>query len=631
MIPPLLLAAVLALLVASMSMTAMASTAPGRIEYIIDLDKPQTQTVSITMIVRGWKGDTLDVHLPVWRPGRYEVLDPAGTIREFAVLSGGNEKLPFEKVNKASWHIQTNGSSVIRVRYTLYANAITNRTRHVDDTHAFLSGSTVFLYVHELRDQPVEITVKAPEGWKVATGLEPAPSVPNVFTAADYDTLVDSPFEIGLHETYTYTVDGVPHEIVIWGTQPKDAEKLKSDFTKITKVQKDLFGTFPYTRYVFLTHIAPELGGGTEHLNSTIIQTRPQVFEEDDRYERFMGLVSHELFHTWNVKQFRPQGIKPYEYQKENYTTLLWLAEGTTTYYDSLLVARAGVISSDTYLKGLADVFKGELTRPGRTRQSLEDSSFDAWIKFNKTTPDSINSTVSFYTRGEMINFVLDAHIRRATSGAKCLDDLMRALYQKFPAAAGPYSTQDVLSILKEISGQDFTDFHARHIAGTEDPDVDTALADYGLILLRTPEPTEEDPGTGEAAYLGIEVKDADKELNITSVREDGPAYLAGLNVDDKIVTVNGEAMNADAFSTMLESGDTAPIAFELKRRGRTLKISVTPDLRSTADWRIKRVDDPTPAQRKAYESWLHASWPSEESAPEAKSPPAPLKRPSRF
>jgi predicted metalloprotease with PDZ domain len=631
MIPPLVIALLFAFLLASMT-SASGALAPGaRVEYTIELDKPQTQTVTITMIVRGWKGDTLDVHLPVWRPGRYEVLDPAGTIREFSVLSGSSQKLAFEKVNKSSWRIQTANASVIRVRYTIYANAISNRTRHVDDTHAYLSGSTVFLYVHELRDQPVEITVKAPANWKVATGLEPAPSVPNVFTAADYDTLVDSPFEIGLHETYTYTVDGVPHEIVIWGTQPDDPDKLTSDFAKITKVQKDLFGSFPYSRYVFLTHIAPDLGGGTEHLNSTIIQARPQIYDESDRYDRFMGLVSHELFHTWNVKQFRPHGIKPYDYQLENYTTLLWLAEGTTTYYDSLMVARAGVISADTYLKGLADTFKGELTRPGRARQSLEDSSFDAWIKFNKTTPDSINSTVSFYSRGELINFVLDARIRNLTNGTKSLDDLMRALYEKFPASAGPYATQDVLSILQSITGTDFTDFHARHIAGTEDPDVDAALADFGLLLIRAPKPTEDDPGTGETSYLGIEFKDADTKLSITSVREDGPAYLAGLNVDDTIAAINGQAMNSEDLEAMLEAGSTDPIAFEIKRRGRTLTINVTPELRSTSDWSIERMQDPSPAQRQAYEAWLHSDWPSGDEPAEVVAPPAPLKRPSRF
>ncbi|MFZ4573784.1 MAG: M61 family metallopeptidase, partial [Phycisphaerales bacterium] len=465
-----MITAFLLVLAGLLSLAAVATPALGqspgaRVEYIVDLANPQTQTVDITLNIRGWTADSIDVHLPVWRPGRYEVLDPAGTIRSISAKGKDGRPIAIEKHAKSSWRISSGAAGFVSIKYTVYANAINNRTRHVDDTHAFLSGSCVFLYVHELRNSPIEVAIKAPEGWKVASGLDAAPGIPNVLVCPDYDTLVDSPLEIGLHDTLTYTVDGIPHDIVFWGGTPSDPEPFLRDFAKFTKVQKDIFGGFPYKRYVFITHIGPAMSGGTEHLNSTVIQAKPAIFDDPTRFRSFLGLASHELFHTWNVKQFRPEGLKPYDYDRENYTKLLWVAEGCTNYYDSVCLVRAGVLPPKDYLHELAKVMKSELTRPGRNLQSLEDSSFDAWIKFNKVSPDSVNSTVSFYTRGEILNLTLDAEIRRATGNKKSLDDVMRLLYQRFPLNAPAYTTADLLAIYKELTGVDFAPFHAKHVA----------------------------------------------------------------------------------------------------------------------------------------------------------------------
>lgn len=607
----------------------------ARVEYVVNLAQPQTQTVEITMNVRGWKGETMDVHLPVWRPGRYEVLDPAGSIRSIIARGGDGKPLAIEKFAKSSWRVTTRNSSVVRVTYTLYANAINNRTRHVDDTHAFLSGSSVFLFVHELRNNPIELAVKAPDGWKIASGLEPAPGVPGVLLSPDYDTLVDSPLEIGLHDTYVYEVDGVRHEIVFWGGSPKDPAPFLRDFALITKAQKDIFGKFPHSRYVFLTHIGPGMRGGTEHVNSTVIQARPAILNDAAAYRGFLGLVSHEFFHTWNVKQFRPEGLKPYDYMKENYTKLLWVAEGTTNYFDTLVLTRCGLTSPDDFLSLLATTLKTELSRPGREVQSLEASSFDAWIKFNKNSPDSINSTVNFYTRGEMINFVLDAEVRRLTSNAKSLDDFVRTLYERFPLAGrASYTTSDVLTILKELSGADFTEFHARFIAGTEDPDVDAALATYGLELLRADAPTEKDPEAGTCGYVGLDLRSEGEEMVVTAVRTDGSAYLAGVNADDKITAVNGTKMNADAFARLLAGADAeSDMVLTIDRHEQARTITVRAERRPSGDWKIIRSPGATDAQKAAYSKWLRAEWPAPQptapSSPAAD--PAPDTRPSRF
>jgi predicted metalloprotease with PDZ domain len=621
-----LLAGILALSAVAAPARAQASTA--RVEYVIDLANPQTQTVDITLNIRGWPSDTLEVHLPVWRPGRYEVLDPAGTIRSISAKGNNSTPLAIEKYAKSSWRIATGNSGVVSVKYTVFANAVNNRTRHVDDTHAFLSGSSVFLYVHELRNNPIEIAVKAPDGWKIASGLEPTPGLPNILTAPDYDTLVDSPLEIGIHDTITYTVDGVPHDIVFWGGSPSNPEPFLRDFAKFTKVQKDLFGSFPYKRYVFITHIGSGMRGGTEHLNSTIIQATPAIFDDPDRFSSFLGLASHELFHTWNVKQFRPEGLKPYDYSRENYTKLLWVAEGCTNYYDSVSLVRAGILKPENYLAQFAGVVKGELTRPGRALQSLEASSFDAWIKFNKATPDSVNSTVSFYSKGEVLNFTLDAELRRLSRNAKSLDDVMRILYERFPLSGPAYTTADLLSIYKELTGADFTEFHAKYIAGTEDPDVDAAFAVFGLELTR---------GTSSTGSLGLDVKNNDDGLLVSAVRTDGPAYLAGVNADDVITAINGEKLNESKLNELLAaaSADTE-LTLTISRRGKDRAIAIRVQEVPSGDWSLSHVSSPTPEQRAAYEHWLRASWPAPKS-PESPAPTdpapgnAPDTRPSRF
>jgi len=585
-----------------------ADQSSARVEYTVDIEHPATQTCEITMTVRGWKGDTLDVHLPVWRPGRYEVLDPAGTIRSIAATDGRGRPLPLQKVAKSSWTVTTGGSAIIRVKYTLYANAVNNRTRHIDDTHAFLSGSTVFLFVHELRANPIEVAINAPQGWKTATGLEASATVPNVFLAPDYDTLVDSPFEIGIHRVLAYEVDGIPHEIAIWGEIPEGTvvsdDQLLADFAAITRTQREIFGRFPYKRYVFLTHIGPGMGGGTEHLNSTIIQTKPENFTDKSRYHNFLGLVSHELFHTWNVKQFRPAGLKPYDYQRENYTTLLWVAEGTTSYYDELLCLRAGVFETKHYLESLGKTIDAELARPGRSLQSLEESSFDAWIKFNRATPDAVNSTVSFYSKGALVSLMLDARIRTLTSGAGSLDDVMRTLSGRFPHTAPGYTTADVLDAIRYVTGEDFTPFFNDFVRGTADLPINDALAVFGLETVR------EGEGDEQRAYLGLDLRDADGLATVSVVRDDGPGPAAGINVDDQIVALNGQRLRAGELESRLKQLKPGQIVtLHVIRRDLLREVRLSLASRPKSELKVQKKKDATPEQKAAFESWTGQRW----------------------
>ena len=597
------------LLFVTFASTARAVASDASVRYVVSFESRHEQLVDVEMRVTDWSDPTLQVHMPIWRPGRYEVLESAGGIRTLEAFNASGSPLAVEKTEKATWTIATPSRGDVTVRYRLYANSINNRTRHVDDTHAFLSGASVFLYCHERRNDPLTVTVRLPEGWRIACGLDAAASDASTLLASDYDQLVDSPIEAGIHTTRTLEVEGTPHEFVFWGRTDVVPEGFYEEAAKVVRVQHAIFGSFPHRRYVFMTHIGPGMGGGTEHVNSTIMQARPTVFDSAKDRRNFMALLSHEFFHTWNVKQFRPEGLKPYRYQRENYTKLLWVAEGTTSYYDELLCVRAGSWKPSHYLESLAKLVEEETTRPGAKVQSLESSSFDSWIKFNKPTPDGVNSTVSFYSKGALVSFMLDAAIRRDTFNGKTLDDLMRLLNQRFPLASpGAYTTADLLGMLRELTGRDYAPFFASYVSGTDPIDATEALATFGLAWKA--EEGKGDDDKASRAWLGMDVRDAEGTAQVSSVRSDGPGAAAGLMVDDQIIALDGIRLRAgdvDARLKRLEPGTKVTLTFFRRDLMRTAELTVAE--KPTQGRKLTRVKEPTDAQKAAYEQWLGQPW----------------------
>jgi len=598
--------------------------APPTIQYNVSLTRPQTQTATITMRLVGLNQSHVDVSLPTWRPGRYIIIDPAGTIRRISAVDGNDRSRAIKKINKSTWRVDTDNADAITVQYELFANSLNDRTRHIDDTHAFLSGDSVFLYVEQWRNQPVTVHLDIPEHWRVSTGLQRVRD--HTYHAPDYDILVDSPLEIGEHEALHFDVDGKPHEIVIWGEAKYDAERLRNDFAAIVREQVEIFGSMPYDKYVFMIHCAAGLGGGTEHINSTIMQIPPRSLEgsldNSDAYKRFLGLVSHEMFHTWNVKQFRPAGLSPYDYQKENYTTLLWLVEGTTSYYDDLILARAGLLSEDEYFKRLSNAVDGFRNQPGRKIQSLADSSYDAWIKYNKPTADRVNSTVSFYRKGALVSLLLDMQIRQRTGGDASLDDVIQKLYEQYPHGSPGFTRDDLQQILENMTGSAFNSFFAKYIDGTDALPLVKALADVGLSL--TFESSKEDESNKDEQshhahqpYLGVNLRGT----TVRSVLTDGPANNAGIVVGDEIIAIDNRKFHSGTLNDRLdlyEPGDEITITTFRRDRMRTVNLVLA--AQPKGDWTIQRTDQPREQQMKAYQSWLGHSWQSNDDHTESSS-----------
>jgi predicted metalloprotease with PDZ domain len=579
------------------------------IEYTVSLNAPQTQMVDIRMVIRNVAGPMLDVAMPVWRPGRYEVLNPAGAVRNVQAVTSAGHSLPIEKTDKTTWHITTAGAKEVTVTYRVYANSLGDRTRHVDDTHAFLSGATVFFHVPDRLKDPILINVEAPAAWKIATGLECVPGHPRKLLAPNYDILVDSPLEIGLHDLLEFDVSGKPHQIAIWGGAKYDPDKLKADFAKIVKSQAGIFGDMPYRRYVFLIHVGPDASGGTEHLNSTIIQKPRRSLENPEDYKAFLAMVSHEFFHTWNVKQFRPAGIHPYDYMRENCTDLLWVAEGTTCYYADLTNVRVGISKPDDYLRTLSDAIHFMRNRPGARVQSATESSFDAWIKFSRSTPDDANFTVSFYDVGALASLLIDMELRSRTRNTVSLDDVMREMYRRFPLSGNGYTTADLITLLETISESHWDDFFSRYINGTEQYPFESVMDIVGLDL--SLQPQEKGDAIIQGPYAGLSLADRNGLPVVRSVLSDGPAYEAGVLLGDEIVAVNGRRVASSHFDEwigLLQPGDT--VTLHIIRRDELRNVSFRLASKPNGRWKVSRIKDPTSSQKAAYQSWLHQEWP---------------------
>ena len=551
------------------------------------------------MRIRGVESGPLEVALPVWRQGKYAVINPASTIRSVAAENAAGKALAITKTDKTTWRIETNGAPEVVVSYTVYANSLNDRTRHVDDTHAFLSGGAVFLYVPDRRNDAIAVHLDAPADWRVACGLKHEAGNPRTLLAPTYDVLIDSPIEIGIHEAFCFEVDGKPHDVVVWGDARFDSDRIEHDFAKIIKTEEAVFGDLPYDRYVFILHVGPGLRGGTEHLNSTVMQLPQRAFEDESQYKVLLSLTAHEMFHTWNVKRLRPAALSRVDLSKENYTDLLWFCEGTTSYYDELIPVRAGLVKPETYLADIAESIYQRRARPGTHVQSVAESSFDAWIKFNASSPDDVNSVVSYYDAGALISLVFDLELRRRSRNAASLDTLMRDMYERFPAEGPGFTTRDLIDAATRLTGFRFEHFFQRYVYGTHRLPFEDLFDVAGLEMVAKDNEAH--------SYIGLLLQDENDACVVRSVLSDGPAYLAGVNPGDKIISMNGRSFKAADLMVHVDRqmapGDT--VWLQVMRRNRLRRIEFNLETKLNPRWNIRKVAAPTQEQKDAYSSWL--------------------------
>jgi predicted metalloprotease with PDZ domain len=554
-------------------------------------------------------GDVLTVALPVWTPGSYMVREYARQLQDVEAPGPCGERRAVTRVDKRSFQIDARGEPVT-LRYRVYANELSVRNSHLDGTHGYFNGATVFLYAEALRDGRHEVEVVEPAGWRTFCSLDREGSA---FVAPNYDDLIDSPFEVGPHQPLRFVSAGVPHEVIVWGGAPlPDTDKLVGDLKRICDTEAQLFGGLPQKRYIFFIYLTEKGRGGLEHKASTALLFPRFQLGSPKGWEDFLTLAAHEYFHLWNVKRVKPKALTPFDYAQEGYTSLLWAFEGLTSYYDNLLTRRAGLMSPSRYLVRMGETLTQLQGTPGRKVQSLAESSFTAWIKFYRQDEHSPNSAVSYYLKGEIVGMLLDLEIRRATLDAKSLDDLMRLLWQRYGDERG-VPEDGVERAASEVAGKDLGPFFDRAIRGTEELDYQV-LEHVGLTAsFRVRESTSDKGGSPPRVkdlkprgWLGINTRGGQ---SIGSVLDGSPAAEAGLYADDEIVALDGFKVDAQTLLSRCE--DKRPgerVRVTVFRRDRLLELEVTLAPKPMDAVFLARVERPSDAQKAAFRAWLGGS-----------------------
>ncbi|POB10327.1 peptidase M61 [Sulfobacillus sp. hq2] len=558
--------------------------------------------------------------LPVWTPGSYEVEDYARHLFDLTVKAN-QQDVGVHHASKNTWEFELFEDQAVEVRYKVYAFELGVATSHLDQSHAYWNGAQLFLLVDDYKAAPYYVSLEAPPSWQASTGLDRADDVWGQYRAADYDVLIDSPFEVGTHTVCTFEVDDKPHTIAVWGHGNEDLDKLTQDVKRIVIAQRDLFGSLPYEHYTFILHLMDKSTGGLEHLNSTTCGVERFAFRPWKNYRRVLGLISHEFFHLWNVKRIHPDMLGPFDYNKEVYTHLLWAMEGFTDYYAYLTLRRSGLYSVKDYLDGLGRKIAAYEKQPGRFVQSLTESSFDTWIKLYKPDEDSVNRTLSYYLGGDLLGTCLDLEIRQRTDNQASLDDVLRRLYDRYGAHGIGFPESVYQETVEEVAQSSFEDFFARHIHKPNPLPLEDALLTAGLKIERSYTPGDDAEESHESnntqsprPWLGIETKIVDgHQLVVKSVYAPGPSQTL-LNAGDHIIGLNGYRIaSADDLKHRIQYdhhvGDTVVVNFF--RRGQLQSVSLVLGTQPFDKVQLVPVKEPSPRQTAIFESWMVATWDS--------------------
>jgi predicted metalloprotease with PDZ domain len=583
---------------------AQAPDAP-EITYAVSMPRPHTHMLEVETRLRYASAPaSVELRMPVWTPGSYLVREFERNVQDFAPTTEAGRALQWTKTEKNTWRVETAGARELRVRYSVYCNELSVRTNEVNDRHAFWNNAALLMYPAGHLGSPSTLRVEPFGDWKIATGLPAVAGERNAFRAENFDVLYDSPFIVSDFRVIPFEVKGVPHRVVVDGEGRYDPERMRRDVQKIVEQEAAMMGEIPYHDYTFILLLGASGGGGLEHLNSTSLTWRRFGFSTEDDWLNFYGLVAHEFFHLWNVKRIRPDALGPFDYTQENYTRLLWVAEGITSYYEGVFPRRARLMTDRQYLDRLARDIQSLQNTPGRLEQSAEESSFDAWIKQYRPDENSINSTISYYDKGAILGFILDLEIRRRSKDARSLDDLMRSLYSDYFKRGRNYTPEDFQREAERAAGSSLEEFFARYVRGREDLDYNAALEWVGLRL---------DTASGASgraaapeAYLGATLEQADERLTVRNVPAGTPAYEQGLNARDEIVAIDGYRATRDFLNARVADkrpGDTITLTVFRADELRTLAFKL--GTRTNVAYRIVAVASPTEQQRRNYQSWL--------------------------
>ena len=579
------------------SSASQGATVP-KITYTVTFPEAQAHYVDVEMNISGLQQNILDLKMPVWTPGSYLVREFAKNVEAFSAESNSKVLLS-KKTRKNIWRITTGGASSVKIKYRVYAFELSVRTSLVDNTHAFLSTSGIFMYPDGMLHYPSTIHIIPYKSWtKISTSLEMVNNDPFILHSPDYDILYDSPIEVGNQDVFGFDQDGVKYEIVMCGGGNYDKNRLLKDVLLLVKEETAIYGENPNKRYVFIVHNTSDGGGGLEHLSSTVLGGKREKYNDEKCYREFLGLAAHEHFHLWNVKRLRPIALGPFDYDNENYTTDLWIAEGLTAYYEDIIVQRTRLYSTDEYLGTLTENINYVSNQPGNKVQSLSQASFDAWIKYYRPDANSVNTSISYYDKGAVIGFMLDVEIINDSKAKYSLDDVIKYMYDTYyKLKKRGYTDEEFKQGLEKFAGKNLDDFYNKYIYGTADIDYNRYLGYAGYQAV-------DDLALNEDPSLGITTKTTGGKITIATVLRDGAGWKDGLSVNDEITAIDGTVIT-DATKMLDDKKPGDKITVSVNRDGLPLQISVTLLKSTKIKYHIESLPDPTAQQLIVRKKWL--------------------------
>jgi predicted metalloprotease with PDZ domain len=561
-----------------------------QIVYTVELADPATQQFHVTTIIRNIDQPKLDLSLPVWAPGWYTIENYAKNLLRFRITDASGKQLPHTMSRKQTWSVGTRGINEIHVDYDYRAMVLALNQAKITKDFAFFTGVELFLQPEGHRDEPSEVRFSIPTGWKIVTALKET-NDPLIFSAPNYDVLVDAPVELGNFDVTRFEVEGKPHYFV--ATPAAAFSKQKSEnfiqmLTKIATAEGAIFGGLPYEKYVYFYFFAPaesNASGGLEHLNSFVSFSSPGGTAQP---EQLVGGAAHEFFHLWNVKRIRPAEMWPYDYSRENETPLLWVSEGFTNYYGIVGQLRAGLLTPDAFVQRAAQAANSIENTPVRNYISPAEASISTWIGYD--TPVAFG--ISYYTQGQNIAALLDLSIRQDTNGRSSLDDVMRALYNDHYKKGRGFTTEDMIQIVNRLTNRDYHEFYRKYVFSTEVPDYDRIWGYAGYKVEKR---------TQQLSLFGFTIRNAGGVLTVAQVDANSSASKAGVQIDDVLLKVNGSPLQAVQLNTFAGKA----ITLTVRRGSNEIDIPITVGVRNVENYSFASVPQPSELQLKIREGWI--------------------------
>jgi len=592
---------IILLLTTSLALASLAVAArpEGTMTFAVSMKQPTTHYYHVVFRCEGLKGETQDFKMPSWTPGYYWILNSARNVLNFRAEDGAGNAMAWEKISKNTWRIKSGKAAAITVSYDAYAFERSIAESFLDDSRGFISPTGIFMHVAGCLGHPVTVSFEPYKEWsKISTGLDPVAGQPHTFFAPNFDVLYDCPVLMGNQEILTFEIKGIPHVIAAENLGTVDRARFKSDLAKIVEAAARLIGEIPYKHYTFI--FMDGGGGGIEHLNSVSAFFNGSGLNSRSGYLGGLSFIAHEFFHLYNVKRIRPIALGPFDYDRENYTSMLWVSEGINVYYEDIILRRAGLMTRDEFLERARSYIMRYENVPGHLFQSAAASSFDTWINFFVRGENSANTTISYYDKGAALGLLLDLKIRSESKNKRSLDDVMRTLYWKYhKGMKRGFKDEEFRRECENAAGCPLPEIFDVYASTTGDVDYPKYFSLAGLEIDLTP---KELPG----AFLGAAIQIQDGNPVISSVEWDSPAQRGGLSARDEVLALDGIRVHAPSIGQVLESkkpGDKVRVL--LARRGMIREVEVTLGTKTERSFQIRPIADPTPLQSAVLEDWL--------------------------